>query len=123
MNTNVDTSGFDGIHEALTRATSGIDEMTQEQEEFNHTVSQGANQANELTKMIKQAVGAYVSFQTVKNVIGISDELVQVTARLDQMNDGEYDDGSNRIEDHSFGSLLEIVCHFQFHDGYNDTVK
>lgn len=88
LNTNVDTSGFDGIHEALTRATSGIDEMTQEQEEFNHTVSQGANQANELTKMIKQAVGAYVSFQTVKNVIGISDELVQVTARLDQMNDG-----------------------------------
>lgn len=88
LNTNVDTSGFDGIHEALTRATSGIDGMTQEQEEFNHTVSQGANQANELTKMIKQAVGAYVSFQTVKNVIGISDELVQVTARLDQMNDG-----------------------------------
>lgn len=88
LNTNVDTSGFDGIHEALTRATSGIDEMTQEQEEFNHTVSQGANQANELTKMIKQAVGAYVSFQTVKNVIGISDELVQTTARLDQMNDG-----------------------------------
>ena len=88
LNTNVDTSGFDGIHEALTRATFGIDEMTQEQEEFNHTVSQGANQANELTKMIKQAVGAYVSFQTVKNVIGISDELVQVTARLDQMNDG-----------------------------------
>lgn len=88
LNTNVDTSGFDGIHEALTRATSGIDEMTQEQEEFNHTVSQGANQANELTKMIKQAVGAYVSFQTVKNVIGVSDELVQVTARLDQMNDG-----------------------------------
>ena len=88
LNTNVDTSGFDGIHEALTRATSGIDEMTQEQEEFNHTVSQGANQANELTKMIKQAVGAYVSFQTVKNVIGISDELIQVTARLDQMNDG-----------------------------------
>lgn len=88
LNTNVDTSGFDGIHEALTRATSGIDEMTQEQEEFNHTVSQGANQANELTRTIKQAVGAYLSFQTVKSVIGISDELVQVTARLDQMNDG-----------------------------------
>lgn len=88
LNTNVDTSGFDGIHEALTRATSGIDEMTQEQEEFNHTVSQGANQANELTKMIKQAVGAYVSFQTVNNVIGISDELISTKARLDQMNDG-----------------------------------
>lgn len=88
LNTNVDTSGFDGIHEALTRATSGIDEMTQEQEEFNHTVSQGANQADQLTRTIKQAVGAYLSFQTVKSVIGISDELVQVTARLDQMNDG-----------------------------------
>lgn len=88
LNTNIDTSAFDGIHEALTHATTGIDEMTQEQEEFNHTVQQGTNQADQLTRTIKQAVGAYLSFQTVKSVIGISDELVQVTARLDQMNDG-----------------------------------
>lgn len=120
LNTNVDTSGFDGIHEALTRATSGIDEMTQEQEEFNHTVSQGANQANELTKMIKQAVGAYVSFQTVKNVIGISDELVQVTARLDQMNDGlqTTEELTNMVyaaaQDArgSFGDMAAVVAKF-----------
>lgn len=88
LNTNVDTSGFDGIHEALTRATSGIDEMTQEQEDFNRQVQQGVGKADELTRTIKNAVGAYLSFKTVENILGVSDELVQTTARLDQMNDG-----------------------------------
>jgi hypothetical protein len=39
------------------------------------------------------------------------------------MEDGEHDDGGNGIEDQPLGSLLEIVGHFQFHDGYNDTEK
>lgn len=88
LNADIDTSAFDGIHESITHATAGLDEMTQGQNEFNHSVQQGTNQADQLTKTIRNAIGAYLSFKTVENVIGISDELVQTTARLDQMNDG-----------------------------------
>ena len=88
LNADIDTSAFDGIHESITHATAGLDEMTQNQEDFNHSVQQGANQADQLTKTIRNAIGAYLSFKTVENVINLSDELISTKARLDQMNDG-----------------------------------
>ena len=88
LNADIDTSAFDGIHESITHATAGLDEMTQEQQDFNHSVQQGANQADQLTKTIRNAIGAYLSFKTVENVINLSDELISTKARLDQMNDG-----------------------------------
>lgn len=65
-----------------------IRDNVDEQGRFNQEISAGTQQANELTNTIKRAVAAYVSIQSVGKALNISDELVQITSRLNMMNDG-----------------------------------
>lgn len=55
---------------------------------FNRTIEQGTGEANQLMETIRGAVAAYATFQTVSNVLGLSDQMISTTARLDMMNDG-----------------------------------
>lgn len=65
-----------------------IRDNTDEQGRFNRAIEDGTEQANNLMNMIKGAVAAYVSVQTVQKALDLSDQLTSTTARLNLMNDG-----------------------------------
>ena len=52
---------------------------------------------------------------------GIDQRVAPVEVTLDEMEDGEHDDGGNCIEDQPLGSLLEVICYF--HGWKNDAVN
>lgn len=65
-----------------------IRDNVDEQGRFNQAIQEGTDQADDLMNTIKGAVAAYVSIQSVGNVLNISDEIVQTSSRLNMMNDG-----------------------------------
>lgn len=89
---NMDVSAANDAYLRLSQTVGNteryIRDNVDEQGRFNQEISAGTQQANELTNIIKRAVAAYVSIQTVGKALNISDELVQTTSRLNMMNDG-----------------------------------
>lgn len=65
-----------------------IRDNTDEQGRFNRAIDEGAQGASDLMNMIKGAVAAYASVQTIGKVMDLSDQLTSTTARLNLMNDG-----------------------------------
>lgn len=65
-----------------------IRDNTDEQGHFNRAIDEGAQGAGDLMNMIKGAVAAYASVQTIGKVMDLSDQLTSTTARLNLMNDG-----------------------------------
>ncbi len=59
-----------------------------EQERFNRKIESGIGGSDRLTQSIKGMAAAYISVQSLGKVLGLSDELTQITARLNMMNDG-----------------------------------
>lgn len=100
MNADVDTSGIESIREYMNQATIAANQLNdaiddidasapaRSQRNFNETIRQGTNDANDLVSTIKDAVAAYATMETVKGVLNASDELIQTKSRLDMMNDG-----------------------------------
>ena len=76
----------------LSQSISGteryIRENVDEQGRFNSSIRDGINAASSLESKIKGLITAYISLQTAGEVLNLSDELVQTTARLNMMNDG-----------------------------------
>lgn len=97
-----------------------IRDNVDEQGRFNREIQEGAQQANDLLNTIMGAVGAYMSIQSVRMVLEVSDELVQTTSRLDMMNDGEQSTQElvNMVyvaaQDArgSFGEMADVVARF-----------
>ena len=89
---NMDVSAANDAYLRLSQTVGNteryIRDNVDEQGRFNQEISAGTQQANELTNTIKRAVAAYVSIQSVGKALNISDELVQITSRLNMMNDG-----------------------------------
>lgn len=89
---DMDVSAANDAYLRLSQTVSGteryIRDNVDEQGCFNQEIQEGTQQANELTSMIKNAITAYVSIQSIGKVLNISDELVQTTSRLNMMNDG-----------------------------------
>nr|WP_300888990.1 tape measure protein [uncultured Acetatifactor sp.] len=54
----------------------------------NQEIEAGTDRANGLMGAIRGAVAAYATLHTLSNAMGLSDQLVSTTARLDMMNDG-----------------------------------
>ena len=65
-----------------------IRDNTDEQGRFNRAIDEGTQGASDLMNMIKGAVAAYASVQTIGKVIDLSDQLTSTTARINLMNDG-----------------------------------
>ena len=89
---NMDVSAANDAYLRLSQTVGNteryIRDNVDEQGRFNQEISAGTQQANELTNTIKRALATYVSIQTVGKALNISDELVQITSRLNMMNDG-----------------------------------
>lgn len=88
---NMDVSAANDAYLRLSQTVSTteryIRDNTDEQGRFNQQIQEGVSQADALMDMIKGAVAAYVSIQSVGKALSISDEFVQTTSRLDMMND------------------------------------
>lgn len=90
--TAFDTSAFEGAHQLLAETEVQLSEIanstqqaTRKQDEYNQKVNAGTNAADSLLRKVTAFVGAYAGISTVQNVLGLSDELTQTTARLDMM--------------------------------------
>lgn len=91
----IDTSSIQAIREQLNKAEIAFDEVEREikqaneqQQKFNNEIRNGQTAASGLhSKFMKIAatVGAVLG---VKQIIGLSDEITQTTARLNMINDG-----------------------------------
>ena len=102
MSSNVDTSSLEAARTELNQASIAAQELNQtiqqtynpiqdnvnKQEQFNQSLHNGVSESSKLADSIRGFIGAYATIQTVKNVLGASDELVQTTSRLNMMNDG-----------------------------------
>lgn len=89
---SADISDINAAYINLSRNISNteryIRDNTDEQGRFNNSIRDGTQQADNLMRTIKSAVAAYLSIQTVKKVLDISDNIVLTTSRLNIMNDG-----------------------------------
>lgn len=65
-----------------------IRDNVDEQGRFNQEINEGVANADNLMNVIKGAVAAYATVQTVGKVLDLSDTLTSTTARLNLMNDG-----------------------------------
>ena len=84
----LDINGVEAIRTEIDQATRGLQRMEDEQEDFNQDVHNGANAMDGLTNKILGAVGAFVTLQSVGKLVGLSDQYIQIQARLDMINDG-----------------------------------
>lgn len=83
-----DVKSLNAAKEKIREAEMSIQEAAEEQENFNRKLDEGTNHANKLKGMIKSALVTYASFRSVKAFVGLSDEMTQIRARLDAINDG-----------------------------------
>lgn len=88
---NMDAERANAAYLQLSRTVGNteryIRDNTNEQGQFNQAIQQGVNQSNDLMNTIKGVITAYVSIQTVKKALDMSDELTMTTARLNMMNE------------------------------------
>lgn len=86
-----DPAQINATRQALDTAAQQMVELGNTQEEYNNRVEQGVSSVSGLTGKIMGLVGAYASIQGVKKLVGLSDEYVQTTARLNMIVD-KYND-------------------------------
>ena len=84
----LDVNNVESIRAELNQATRALDQMGEEQEEFNRQVEHGQSAMDGLTNSIMGAVGAYVGFQGLQKLANLSDTYTQTVARLNMVNDG-----------------------------------
>lgn len=84
-----DPATLNAARDKLREAQASIQEAAEEQEKFNKKLEGGSDAANKLTGMLKKALITYASFRSVKSFVGLSDEMTQIKARLNAINDGQ----------------------------------
>lgn len=97
---------FDGVREKINSANMELNEVaenvrrnTEEQEEFNNSLTNGVKKSNDLMSSIKKMAAAYLSVQAAKKAINLSDTLSQTGARLSLIVDdgGSVQELENKI--------------------------
>lgn len=77
------------VADKLRGAQASIQGAAAEQGNFNHKIEVGSDAASKLTGMLKKAFITYASFRSIKAFVGLSDEMTQIKARLNSINDGQ----------------------------------
>lgn len=73
---------------AMVQLSDEINNAASKQNGFNNNVNNGHSKMGSLVNKAKQLVTAYAGIQTIRFAVGASDELTQMTARVNMMNDG-----------------------------------
>jgi len=91
----IDTNSIQTARQELARAETAFNDVEREireadqaQQRLNDEIRNGQSAADGLVKKAMQIGGAILAALGVKKVIGLSDTIVQTTARLNMMNDG-----------------------------------
>lgn len=86
---------FDNIRAEINQANASMIQLSDEinnaankQKNFNDNVNNGHTKMGSLVTKAKQLVTAYAGIQTIKFATNTSDQLTQMTARVNMMNDG-----------------------------------
>ena len=72
----------------MSRAESATEKASNEQQKHNQKVKETNNSAGNLLSTIKKVVAAAAAFKMGKDLLGLSDEMTQTTARINLMNKG-----------------------------------
>lgn len=87
---NMDVEAANRAYLELSRVVGdterNIRDNISEQDNFNESIRHGVSNSNELMRSIQGIIATYVSIQSVRKVLDISDELTATTARIDMMN-------------------------------------
>ncbi|MGE8000881.1 tape measure protein [Lysinibacillus sp. NPDC093190] len=93
----MDTSSIEISRRELARAAEEFSRIEDEvrnadngQRKFNNNIRDGTSAADGLLNKIMGIAAAYFSFQTGKNIVGLSDEMINTQARLELMNSGYH---------------------------------
>jgi len=108
---------FDGVREKINSANIELNETienirrnAEEQENFNESLKNGVNHSNNLLSTVKKMAAAYLSVQTARKAIDLSDTLSQTGARLTMIVD---DGGSVReLENKIFASAQRARANY-----------
>lgn len=91
----VNVSALEAAHRELQQVEASFNQIEQEirqaeqaQKKLNQNIQQGDNIAKKLLGTIGTIAGTYLTLQAAGDVISLSDEMTNITARLDLMNDG-----------------------------------
>ena len=84
----VATQGMNEINETLKQIAANTSKAGDKQEEHDKKVRQTDNSANKLLSTVKKIVAVAAGFTIGKEILSLSDEMTQTTARLNLMNDG-----------------------------------
>lgn len=82
------TVAAEEFNQTMQQAGSPINDNIRRQEQFNQSLQNGASESSNLVSAIKRMAGAYLSIQTAGKILEMSDEITQITSRLNMMNDG-----------------------------------
>lgn len=88
MDVSAANSAYMRLSQTVSTTERYIRDNVDEQGRFNRAIDEGTQGAGDLMNMIKGAVAAYASVQTIGKVMDLSDQLTSTTARLNLMNDG-----------------------------------
>jgi len=91
----IDTSSIQAAREQLNKAEIAFDEIeqeirqaNQEQQQFNNEIRNGQTAASGLHSIFMKIAATVGAVLGAKQIIGLSDEITQTTARLNMINDG-----------------------------------
>ena len=79
---------YKGVEEIIRKTTGGIDDNTNAQEKFNDSVKRSERSAGNLMSTISKIAGAIGVVKLAENFIETADEMAQITAKLNLINDG-----------------------------------
>lgn len=97
---------FDGVRERINSANIELNETienirrnTEEQDDFNESLNNGVKKSNDLLSTVKKMAAAYLSVQTARKAINLSDTLSQTGSRLSMIVDdgGSVQELENKI--------------------------
>ncbi|MGC6175373.1 tape measure protein [Lacrimispora sp. 38-1] len=84
----ISSSGFDRLEAQLVKIANNTSKAAREQDNHNRKVKETNNSAGNLLTTIKKVVAAAAAFKMGKDVLNLSDEMTQTTARINLMNKG-----------------------------------
>lgn len=77
------------IKEEMEQAATNTEKAKSEQNNYNKRLQEGSNHAGNLANTVKTAIATYLSVRTLKMFGGLSDEMAEIKARIDNINDGQ----------------------------------
>lgn len=75
------------VTDNIQEATNALEQTENAQDEVNQSLQEGSNAADQLWGKLKGLIAAYVGWQTVKQTVEWSDQITNINARLDIIND------------------------------------